>query len=442
MKTDVIVVGAGVSGLVASREFVRAGLNVCLLEARDRVGGRVFTVTEPDLISPLELGAEFIHAQPKVLRNLIEESNLKTYPIEDHHEWRSGHHQQRVIDFWEKVGSVINTLGKSSQEERSFQDFLDQSYFDSFTKQIVTSYVKGFHAADPGKISEKALALAEKSEDSASAHRIARLFEGYGSLVHFLLESIPNWKNVLHLNTAVREVSWKAGQVKVLAHNDIENLGFEAERIVLTLPVGVWKTEPKTQGAICFQPDLIEKNEALQRLHPGAVVKVVFRFQEDFWNHTRETPLSFFHDPNLPIPTWWSTLPVQSAVLTGWSGGPYADQLSSLNESKIIDAGLRSLASALDVDIGEIRRKLESLHFHNWQKDPFSKGSYTYLGLGGIKAQRILATPIENTLFFAGEALNTDGPTGTVDAAVTTGLRAAKQLLETWPGSRSKTAAA
>jgi len=78
----------------------------------------------------------------------------------------------------------------------------------------------------------------------------------------------------------------------------------------------------------------------------------------------------------------------------------------------------------------ELRRQMTESFMHDWQEDPFSRGAYSYAAVGGIGAARKLAKPVAGTLFFAGEATNSDGYNGTVHGAIATGLRAAKELLQ------------
>ena len=78
----------------------------------------------------------------------------------------------------------------------------------------------------------------------------------------------------------------------------------------------------------------------------------------------------------------------------------------------------------------ELRRQMTASFVHDWQADPFSRGAYSYTAVGGMDAAQALAAPVEGTLFFAGEATNVDGYTGTVHGAIATGLRAANELLE------------
>ncbi len=81
-QTDVLIIGAGIAGLAAANELASSGLNITILEARDRVGGRIFTLHPEDTETPIELGAEFVHGRPPELLHLLQEANATLQSIE------------------------------------------------------------------------------------------------------------------------------------------------------------------------------------------------------------------------------------------------------------------------------------------------------------------------------------------------------------------------
>jgi monoamine oxidase len=174
-----------------------------------------------------------------------------------------------------------------------------------------------------------------------------------------------------------------------------------------------------------FTPGLARHHEAaLEALDMGPVLKVVLRFRERVWGDEAD----FLHDARAAFPTWWTCAPVRAPLLTAWAGGPAADALRMLDAHALLDVALTALTSML----GERRRRLESVlegwAWHDWQADPFSRGAYSHVLVGGVPAQRALARPVEDTLFFAGEATEPE-ETGTVSGAIASGRRAAAQAL-------------
>jgi monoamine oxidase len=124
-------------------------------------------------------------------------------------------------------------------------------------------------------------------------------------------------------------------------------------------------------------------------------------------------------------------VPRRVPVLTAWAGGPAADALAGLTEPAIVERALEALAQSLALDAGRVREQLEGWAMHDWQADPFSRGAYAYVGVGGLKAPQALARPVQGTLFFAGEATSPD-EMGTVSGAIGAGLQAARKLAMSW----------
>src|SRR6185369_4794304 len=134
-------------------------------------------------------------------------------------------------------------------------------------------------------------------------------------------------------------------------------------------------------------------------------------------------------ESDVPIPVWWSDPSHDASILTGWSGGIKARELSGLGGSENIDQAVTSLAQIFRTGRSEIESEIISSHTYDWQHDAFSLGSYSYPGVDGKNAMRELAEPLENTLFFAGEATSYQGHWGTVHGAVASGIRAAREVL-------------
>jgi monoamine oxidase len=194
------------------------------------------------------------------------------------------------------------------------------------------------------------------------------------------------------------------------------------------------------RGSVEFRPALAGHAGAAGRLAMGQVVKVILRFHERFWEHDRlplatETmdprQVSYIYRLGAALPAWWTAYPAIAPQLTGWAGGPPATRLVNQAEHVIVDHVLDALADVLGLPRRRIEGALVGVHTHNWHADPFARGAYSYVTVNGMDAVRALAAPVEDTLFFAGEATNTDGQTGTVHGAIATGRRAAREILLT-----------
>ena len=200
-----------------------------------------------------------------------------------------------------------------------------------------------------------------------------------------------------------------------------------ARTAVITLPLGVLQA-PSTGAAIRFVPDVPAKRVVWEQLRTGQVVKLVILFRERFWADRGYRDLAFLHTPQEVFLTWWTAIPSEAPLLTGWSGGPRAARLAGLDPAAILDIGLSSLAQAFQLSRSVLSASVEKWMVVDWQSDPYSCGAYSYIPAGGSHLPQQLAAPLESTLFFAGEATH---PllTGTVAGAIASGNRAAAELL-------------
>jgi monoamine oxidase len=158
----------------------------------------------------------------------------------------------------------------------------------------------------------------------------------------------------------------------------------------------------------------------------GHVARVCIVVKERFWEKKVDT-LSYVHAPTRPFTVWWTQHPVQALLITGWAGGPPAVELMKSGDTE--GAAIAELARAFGLQRNRVEGLVDSIHMHDWTLDPNIRGAYTYAGVGGAFAHRMLARPIGRTLFVAGEA--TDAAAGgTVEAALVSGKRAARKALE------------
>jgi len=255
------------------------------------------------------------------------------------------------------------------------------------------------------------------------------LIDGYCSLANWLREETEERRASFLFNTVVTTLEWKRGEV---------NLRFESgeslnvTHALVTIPLSLLKAE-----RINFNPTLPEKKlEAIRSLQMGSALRIIFQFTHPFWEQL-ELPgaskedlsqLGFIHHAQAPMPTWWSTLPEHEPILVGWCGGPTAERLLSLSEEEIVSLARDSLAMIFGVEVLLLKSYISNTYFHNWQLDPLTLGAYAYLPVGGIEHQLNLAKPVDDTLFFAGEATCV-GHVGTVHGAIQSGLRAAREIL-------------
>jgi monoamine oxidase len=440
---DVLVLGAGAAGLAAAQELSQAGLHVIVIEARDRIGGRIFTQHVPGHPLPIELGAEFIHGRPPQSFALVEQAGLLAYEINGDRWLAQNRQLAPSATLWQQADQIFAQMASASDPDRSFQAFLapfqrDPAWRDAAA--MAASYVEGFDAADIGDASVQALLREQRASADSDGDRAFRIAQGYDQFVAALAAESDRSRVSIQLGTIAREVIWKRGQVEIRTEGASApaSRSFHARQAVITLPLGVLQAPLGARGAVEFQPALAEHAAAARQLEMGHVVKLNLRFRERFWEHERlpladkamdPRQVSFMYRPGAALPTWWTAYPAIADQLTGWAGGPSATRLLDQPEQAIVGHALETLADMLGLPRRRIEDALLAVYTHDWQADPFARGAYSYVPVKGVQAVQELATPVEETLFFAGEATNSEGHTGTVHGAIATGRRAAREIL-------------
>ncbi|HYL15737.1 MAG TPA: NAD(P)/FAD-dependent oxidoreductase [Terriglobales bacterium] len=444
MSSDpaVIIIGAGVAGLSAAMKLMRSGKEVLILEARDRLGGRIFTRHDPATKAAVELGAEFIHGRPPEIWDLLHRHNVQAREVVGE-DWCVRHNEVCACDFFSEVDEVLEKMDDRGPD-RSFLDFLQNCCPDPQqpeSKKWAQGYITGFHAADPGVISVHSLVKGLRADEEIDGERAFRIPGGYEHLVEWSREELLDAGVSIQLSAIVESVLWKRGGVEVKGHNAGGPFGYTVSHLLVTLPLAVLQAAPGQPGAVRFSPELPrQKRDALDKLAMGKVIRATLCFRERFWDnlrprHTSEpktlADMRFLFSQDEWFPTWWTTMPQKLPILTGWAPSSCAEKLSGHVEDFVTQQALQTLSGLLRVPQGEIEGLLESVYWHDWQSDPFSRGAYSYVKLGGDAAQQQLAAPVENTLFFAGEATDFSGHHGTVHAAIASGYRAAAEILNT-----------
>jgi monoamine oxidase len=408
-------VGAGAAGLAGAAALVREGLSVLILEARDRVGGRCWTRSMHGLDIPVELGAEFIHGEAASTHALLAEAGIAAVDSTREQRYLERGRLRRMNAFVEAQRAVAQA--PPLKHDISFAALLARTRASRKTKTFARMMVQGFDAADPARVSARSI-LEEWGEGGSLGASQPRPQGGYGALFDWLAHSVVARGARLRLDSPVGALSWKRGQVLVKG----ASFAFRARRAIVTLPLGVLQS-----GAVRFSPSLKMKAAALGKLASGPVIRVAMRFHTPFWE-ARAPEVAFFHVPEGPFPTFWTPLPMRAPLLTAWAGGPKAGRLTGSSRGALLAAALRSVGMVF----GSGRKPADELAaalIQDWQADPYSRGGYSYVRVGGEGARERLAEPLEDTLYFAGEATDID-EAGTVAGALRSGERAAREVLK------------
>jgi monoamine oxidase len=413
---DVIIVGAGAAGLMAARELTRAGKRVCVLEARSRIGGRIMTLFDANAGVPIEFGAEFVHGDAPETTRLLDEARLATVPVLGE-QYRSDHGElSRHGPMWKRMSSVFEHLDPDRKKDRSFQEFLDDKPGGKRLKaerDLARNFVEGFDAADAGLISERS--LAQQGDPAGGAAQARRIVNGYAALMEYLQREVAE---SIRLNVSVRRVIWDESGVGVLDRNGKE---YRARAVIITVPLPMLQDD-----TIVLEPEVKALRNAARKLEMGHATHVSVIVKERFWEK-KDAALCFVHTPARPFNVWWTHYPLIVPQITGWAGGPASLKLSA--DGDVEGAAIHELARVFGIRRGSVESLIDSIHTHDWTRDANTRGAYSYPGIGGTSAPRVLARPIGGVVFLAGEAIDA-GFSASVEGAIASGKRAARKVLQ------------
>jgi len=415
MKYDVIIIGAGAAGLLAMRALAQSGYHVCMLEAAGTAGGRISTIKE-GFENYVETGAEFIHGKLPLTLQLLKEAGLSYEAVEGkmigvrQGQWQSEEH----YDHWDEFMLLLRKL----KTDITILQFLEENFSDPkyiHLRQAVQRFSEGFDLADISKAS--ILSVKKEWEDIDKTQY--RIKGGYIQLTDHLVNSCRQFNTEFYFNTCINKIDHEEGNVSV---HTIDNKKFHADKLIITVSAGVLQS-----GSIQFKPALTDHSVAIQGLGFGAVIKILLEFKTNFWKEFDDETGFLLTDEE--IPTWWTQLPAESNLLTGWLGGPNATKKIFEPETSLLQTALQSLSSIFRIPPAMLQEELTNYKIINWLNQPFIKGGYSYNTLYSEKAKEILATPLNNTIYFAGEAMYRGESKGTVESALQSGYDTAKMLI-------------
>lgn len=420
-RVDVVVIGAGAAGLAAAGALRRAGRRVRVLEARDRIGGRVLTARTRGLPLPIELGPEFIHGDAPETGRVLRQAGLLAYQVTGEHRSGSGGHLHRE-NFRQQVDRVLKAID-SEAPDRSFEDFLRAHRgLPARARAAAREFVQGFFAADLRRVGVRSLAPEGQESPTERAVNAARILQGYDRVTGWLARDL---RDAIRLGAEVRAIGWQRRRVEVLARPRTGRaLTVRARAAIVTVPLGVLQASAGAPGAVAIDPDPPAIRAAVNGLATGAVTRIALRFREHPWKHLPQ--VAYLHARGLAFNVWWSALPMRVPLVVAWSGGPPGASIARLPRRAQVDLALEGLAEALGRPKRALASGLQGAWTHDWVHDPHARGAYSYAGVGGSGAMEKLRRPVQGTLFFAGE--HTADDSGTVEGAIASGLRAAKQV--------------
>ena len=415
--TDVLVIGAGMAGVTAARELARAGVSVTIVEGRDRIGGRVFSVRD-FCAEPVEGGAEFVHGVGAATWPDVRAAGLavRPCPLMRDTMFNLGGGTRWLPWILLHPGTwrsfdILYAIRHAKAPDVSGREFIERRGYRGRAR-ILAEMTLSAHL--PGSVDEiGVLGLVDDGVvklETGLNHRIAA---GYDSLPAFIARDLD-----IRFGFAIDTITWSTDGVRLRTTDGRE---LSARAAISTLPVGVLKS-----GAVRFAPELPEsKRAALAAIEMGPVYKVLLRFTERFWPQW----LANLGCGTGPVTLYWPVFygaEGKPPVLIAYCTGPRAARLSQLSADDAASVVVADLARLFPK--ADPQRLLVDYRVIDWGRDPFACGGYTFLRPGGTGARRRLAAADTGALFWAGSATESTPIAATVEAAHLSGRRAAAEV--------------
>jgi monoamine oxidase len=441
---DTLIIGAGAAGIAAARKLHDAGEKVAILEARDRIGGRIYTDFNFAPAFPIEWGAEFIHGETTVTLQLVTDAGLHTIatPRYETLRWRSPAGGDDLLPENQlpeplrttlfNLQNAYNSLVREFHPppDISLADYLRRQGFDEDAIRLADVRLAQTCCASIETLGCADLQR-EMQMDHAGGLQEFKIKEGYLPLLQWYSRGLD-----IRLNTRVHTIRWRGANngVQVSADPQGDDIGtpqsavrttphsqFSARKCIITLPVGVLQSRK-----IEFDPPLsAAKQVAIQSLRMEPATKLLYRFDRQLWNDD----LLYFCHAGLAA-RWWipgfgqRCTEESNTVACAFATADRARQIDELSEAEALAIGLDELGQLLGrTDLAD---HLVAARRHSWASDPMALGGYAHVPPGAADARVELARPEDNALFFAGEATAYDTNPQTVHGAIESGWRAAR----------------
>jgi monoamine oxidase len=436
LSTDAVVIGAGVAGLACAQRLTQAGLDVQVLEAADRVGGRLWTDYTIAQGAPVETGALMVHGRKVLTQDWVRELGLsvRSLPVLQRSVFFRDRRPSRLpwlaVPFEPRFGlraavqaawSIPRGMRRWKGADISLEEFLARPNVAPGARSIATFLHAHINVADPDQVGVRGTGEEEALSEEGWLHHF-QVVEGYSELVR--RRAIPVQSRI-RLQSVVRSVRRNEREVIVETETGSVRSKTRARAAVVTLPLGVLKSD-----LVEFNPPLPErKQRAIQRLGFGPVMETILRLRggnlvEKLGDYTMlwgSTSTSFDRP--------FAGIRGRPEILSAFTAAREAERRSSLSNSEVLEATRTELESFLpsSVRIGEVADSL----IRRWPQNPWVRGGYSFLPPDvTIAERRVLAEPVDGRLFFAGEATHFDGEAATVHGAIATGYRAADEVLK------------
>ena len=414
---NVIVIGAGISGLAAASTLKQQGANVIILEAKNYIGGRI--KTNRSLGSPFEYGAGWIHGPSKEnpIRNLADRSKSSLFVTDDDScellNLSGNDINEKVWDEIEEIWEEIIYDGIDSDTEGSILDAINEYDSNIWSDPNIRWVFSAWTEFDyGGPVHEISAGLIKEMSGFPTADVIFK--DGYDKIINLLAKNLQ-----IQTDTIVKSVNYSSTN-NITVSTTSKN--YECDYVICSVPLGVLKF-----NSIEFNPALPEyKQDSIENVGFGTVTKLALKFTDQFW----DSDVQYYYTVAKETGRWpvWMNYRTFSKekILMGLCMGEYAKKADLMSTEELIEDGLKVLENIWEDDVGEVQNVLRT----SWLNDPFTKGAYSFPRVDNSEEDfENLAEPIDNKLFFCGEHTDLEY-LATTHGALFTGIRAAKEVIK------------
>ena len=417
-KAKIIVVGAGAAGIYAAHLLIQQGFDVIVLESSNQIGGRIKALTGfADF--PIELGAEEVHGENSVFYEILQNQNTAFVDTDSEDYYfldgtlsaesalSNDNDLQAAFDL---IDNIINFTGN----DMTVQAFIEQQNIPHRVVHLLNAQIGNEYGTSNDQIGMQGLAEAEELWTAGNQNFLLQ----NKSILQVLIQECNQTPFLIKTNTWVTQIDYSGEKVGL-----IDSLGqtYQADRVLITVPISILR-----DGDITFSPSLpVQKVEAFHKIGMNTGMKIILKFSERFW----AADTGSIYGSGL-IPEFWSTglgRSLQNNILTGFVHGQNAETLQ-------FNDPVSTALAELDAIYGQgvASSKIVNSFVMNWGNQFAIRGTYSYPKPNSAGARDVIAAPLQNKLFFAGEATHTGGHFGTVHGALETAQRAVQEILDSF----------